>query len=68
MKDGEQICNKCNGRGYHALTRRNMLDLKKIEFYKECCPICKGSGYITWLENIFGVTRECQDSRWEPYE
>jgi len=61
-------CKACGGRGYHPYMRVKATDIKKFEFYKECCDVCKGWGKITWLENIFGVLHNNCNPKWESYD
>jgi DnaJ-class molecular chaperone len=48
LKEGEYICDKCNGRG--SLPTRNPDVVTK-------CPKCNGKKKLDWIENIVGVTK-----------
>lgn len=48
LKDGEYLCDKCNGRG--SLPTRNPDVVTK-------CPKCHGKKKLDWIENIIGVTK-----------
>jgi len=48
LKDGEYLCDKCNGRG--SLPTRNPDVVTK-------CPKCHGKKKLDWIENVIGVTK-----------
>ena len=45
MKDGEEICNKCDG--------KRALETTDPEILRQC-PKCRGRGIVDWIENIMG--------------
>jgi len=52
LKQGELICNKCNGEG-----TCNMIEsiTKYITYeYFGCCDKCDGDGKVDWVKNIIG--------------
>lgn len=48
LKEGEYICDKCNGRG-NIPTRNPDVVIK--------CPKCFGKQKLDWIENVVGVTK-----------
>lgn len=49
LKEGEVICNKCEGGGSWP-----QLFMKKEQAAYYRCPKCYGSGKLDWIENITG--------------
>jgi len=48
LKEGEQFCSKCRGRGTD--------DIDNNSFYGPTCSKCQGKGIVDWIENIVGKT------------
>jgi DnaJ-class molecular chaperone len=46
MRDGEVVCNKCDGRG--------CLDVLGSPDLLQQCPKCKGNKKVDWIENVIG--------------
>lgn len=55
-------CKHCNGRGYDSYLKRNMNSTEhKLEWQREPCDKCDGTGQLTWLEVIFGKQHSNND-------
>ena len=48
MEIYEQICDKCNGRGY-------LIQDYKDEKIGVLCEICRGVGTLDWIQRVMGV-------------
>lgn len=46
LVEGESICNECNGVGYYKYH-------EEAQEYR-WCEKCKGTGKLTWIEEILG--------------
>jgi DnaJ-class molecular chaperone len=55
-KDGNIICDKCNGSGMVDSSGEPIYySTRGVPDYPDfCCKQCKGTGKFTWLEKIFG--------------
>jgi len=51
LREGEQFCPKCDGRGTVPLKRR--LDLKRSSTMLQC-NVCLGAGVLDWVEMATG--------------
>ncbi len=61
LKDGEIICDECNGAG--KITDRRFVNLESDPYVKRC-PKCHGDGKLDWVENIVGKTDDFQTFNW----
>jgi hypothetical protein len=51
LKEGEVICDKCNGDGYDS-------DISPTSFFKLKCEKCQGKKKVDWISNITGIKQE----------
>lgn len=51
LKEGELVCDKCEGKGGNAYNHPSD-DLTKPEWVR--CQKCQGTGKVDWIENIVG--------------
>jgi hypothetical protein len=51
LKEGEVICNKCDGEGVILHYIPEVMDYT--------CPKCQGCGKLDWIENVVGKRSFC---------
>jgi len=57
LKEGEIICDRCNGTGYRDISNIPVRYNRKtgLPFFESTsCTICKGTGKLDWIDNVFG--------------
>ncbi len=54
LKEGEVICDKCNGSGVIRTTEQRGKHFYPIKTF---CEKCHGDGKLDWIENVTGKRR-----------
>jgi len=57
LPDGYQICGACDGWGSLGTKTNETRAILGKDYTTKKCKVCNGQGYLTWLENIFGVNK-----------
>ena len=66
LRDGEEICRECKGRGLVIKTYMCEFNNEPIEDEFQC-PTCRGAGKLDWVEKVVGKRKKDPDEIWRYY-